>query len=112
MLTATSTTKQLTITDAPALDPIRVYLENYEPGQGRITISCYGRAWTSAWFSMSGKTIEQFFESCGADYLIGNLTNQLHQGLARNRKSDESYLLRIICAVQEGLRMHREAGVA
>lgn len=112
MLTSASTTKQLTITDAPDLDPIRVYLENYDPGQGRITITCYGRAWTAAWFAMRGKTIEQFFESCGADYLIGNLTNQLHQGLARNRKSDESYLLRIICAVQEGLRQHHAVEAA
>lgn len=29
------------ITGAERLDPVRVMIENYEPGKGRITITCY-----------------------------------------------------------------------
>lgn len=36
-----------TITDVDRLDPIRVMIENYEPGKGRITITCFGKAWTT-----------------------------------------------------------------
>lgn len=39
------------ITGAERLDPVRVMIENYEPGKGRITITCYGKAWTAAWFA-------------------------------------------------------------
>ena len=40
------------ITGAERLDPVRVMIENYEPGKGRITITCYGKAWTAAWAVM------------------------------------------------------------
>ena len=40
------------LTDLERLDPVRVMIENYEPGKGRITITCYGKAWTAAWFAM------------------------------------------------------------
>lgn len=33
-----------TITDVDRLDPIRMMIENYEPGKGRITITCFGKA--------------------------------------------------------------------
>lgn len=42
----------LTISDimqSHRLDPIRVTLDDIEPGRGRITVECYGRAWASYW---------------------------------------------------------------
>ncbi|ENA1584359.1 hypothetical protein ABFW48_003508, partial [Salmonella enterica] len=42
------------LTDLERLDPVRVMIENYEPGKGRVTITCYGKAWTAAWFAMGG----------------------------------------------------------
>ena len=45
------------LTDLERLDPVRVMIENYEPGKGRVTITCYGKA-------------------CN-DYLIGCLDPQL-----------------------------------
>ncbi|EJT4818440.1 hypothetical protein [Citrobacter freundii] len=29
------------LTEIERLDPVRVMIENYEPGKGRITITCY-----------------------------------------------------------------------
>ncbi|CRG49005.1 hypothetical protein [Yersinia wautersii] len=61
------------------LDPVEVLVDDYEPGKGKITITCYGKAWTASWFAMSGQTISQFFRRCGNDYLIGYLSPQLDQ---------------------------------
>ncbi|MCU3615930.1 hypothetical protein N8V88_23150, partial [Enterobacter hormaechei subsp. oharae] len=49
-----------TISDVERLDPVRVMIENYEPGKGRITITCFDKAWTGAWFAMGGDTVQDF----------------------------------------------------
>lgn len=92
---------KIEITEAKRLDPIRVYIEDYEPGKGRITISCYDAAWVGYWGAMSGQSISAFFINADAGYLAGNL------GSARSLKTnshDKAYLVRIIEAVQEALR--------
>lgn len=82
------------------LDPIRVITENFEPGKGRIIITCYDAAWVGYWGAMGGKTVEQFFTSCDADYLAGNM------GCARSlsqSNGNRAYLVRVIRAVQDAL---------
>ena len=66
-----------TITDVERLDPVRVMIENYEPGKGRITITCFGKAWTGAWFAMGGDTVQQFIKRVSNDYLIGYFAPQM-----------------------------------
>lgn len=105
IITKTKVT-QLTITDIQnspgcgTLDPIRVVIENYEPGKGRITVSCYGAAWAGYWGAMSGQTLEQFFTSCNADYLASNMGSA--SGL-RSGPNYRAYLIRVITAVQHAL---------
>lgn len=96
-----STVTKLEIVDAPRLDPIRVYIEDYEPGKGRITISCYDAAWVGYWGGMSGKSIAEFFTNCDADYLAGNLSSAASLSHANHNKK---YLIRVIEAVREALR--------
>lgn len=68
----------LTITEAPNLDPIRVQTEDIEAGKGRITVSCWGKSWTTYWGGMGGKNkIADFFCRCNADYIIGNFAKEL-----------------------------------
>lgn len=66
-----------TISDVERLDPVRVMIENYEPGKGRITITCFGKAWTSAWFAMGGDTVQEFIKRVSNEYLIGYFDPQL-----------------------------------
>jgi len=74
MKVETGTVTILRITDVPHLDPIRVTLDDIGPGQGRINIECYGKAWASYWGAMGKDTaLAQFFSRCDNDYLIGNL---------------------------------------
>ena len=66
-----------TISDVERLDPVRVMIENYEPGKGRITITCFGKAWTGAWFAMGGDTVQDFIKRVSNEYLIGYFDPQL-----------------------------------
>jgi hypothetical protein len=66
------------IMDSHSLDPIRVTLDDIEPGKGRINIECWGRAWASYWGAMGkDNTLAQFFVSCDNDYLIRNLAENM-----------------------------------
>lgn len=67
--------KRLRITDVTGLDPITVYLEDFEPRKGKITIECYGESWSSYWGGMGDQTIQEFFMNGYEDYLAGNLSN-------------------------------------
>ncbi|MHB2214252.1 hypothetical protein ACX64P_12475 [Raoultella ornithinolytica] len=66
-----------TISDVERLDPVRVMIENYEPGKGRITITCFGKAWTGAWLAMGGDTVQEFIKRVSNDYLIGYFDPQM-----------------------------------
>lgn len=98
-----STVSMMTISDAPLLDRIRVITEDYAPGQGRIIITCYTRAWTSYWGAMSGRSIKDFFVDCDPQYLLGYLTFGIDRP-KRQEKRDNDHLLRIIKAVQTAMR--------
>ena len=61
------------------LDSISIYLENYEPGVGRITIVCYNEVWTAFWGAMGSSAesdcnVQKFFCSCDEHYLAKNLS--------------------------------------
>ena len=68
--------EQVTITGAERLDTVHATLEDISPGKGRITIECYGEAWSASWGGMGAdRTVAQFFCSCNDDYLAGNLSS-------------------------------------
>lgn len=90
----------------PGLDPITVFVEQYEPGRGRVTLRCYASAWTAYWGSHGSGPVEEFFCSCSIDYVTDNLVWGLN-GLFTSRKTEKNhrlYLGRIVEAVQEFLR--------
>lgn len=96
----------LEISELDHFDPIRVVTENYGPGRGRITISCEGKAWTSAWFAMSDRTIEQFFCDCGNDYLINNMAGDMRSEI------DDDNDTHIRFMQKELLRLRREGEIS
>ena len=58
---------------AKGRDIIQVYLEDFDPGHGQITITCCGDSWTHYWPGMGDRKIHEFFCDCNAQYLIGKL---------------------------------------
>ena len=69
-----STVKKITITNVQDLDPVSVIAEDFGPGQGKITITCFGEAWSHYWSHM-GETnkLADFFCSCDEHYLARKL---------------------------------------
>ena len=67
------TVKKLSLTGLDALDPITVFIEDYEPGKGKITFECFGKSWSYYWGGMGSKGISEFFLSCNVAYLVNCL---------------------------------------
>lgn len=78
-----STVKKLTITGAPALDPITVYTDDIGPHQGKITIECYGKSWSAYWGGCGNEGVAAFLIACNADYIA----NCLDRGISSNKYS-------------------------
>lgn len=76
------------------LDPIIVYFEDMAPGRGRITIACYGDAWTGAWGAMGKRTVRQFVAGVDPGYLSGSLLE-----LRKASNSFRGYTERVAAAV-------------
>ena len=97
------------ITETPGLDPINVFWINLEPGQGHVTITCYGSAWTAYFGAMGAQTvpqtIQQFFASVNADYMVTKLACPMR----RQTKREEIYLTKIFHAVKAALKETGEA---
>lgn len=71
------TTSQITkyvLSDLDKLDPVTMILEDFGPGKGKLTIDCYGKAWTAYWGAMGSETIAEFINTADVDYLASKLT--------------------------------------
>lgn len=68
-----SSIKKLTIRKANGLDPIGVVFEDFSAGQGKVTIECFGEAWSHYWGAMGDSDVMSFFRTCGNDYLTNKL---------------------------------------
>lgn len=72
-----STVKKIHLTDINSthkLDPVTVLIEDFKPGQGKVIIECYGKAWCIYW-SSTGDTISEFFQRCDEHYLANKLSD-------------------------------------
>lgn len=66
--------RKIKVSEVYGLDPISIYLEDFEPRKGKITISCYDKSWHSYWGGMGDRTIDKFFLSCDNHYIAKNLS--------------------------------------
>jgi hypothetical protein len=76
------------------LDDITIFFQDFELGQGRIVVECYGEAWSAYFGAMGAKTIRQFVETCGPDYLTNKLSRP------KQTKTTDKYLRRIVDAIK------------
>lgn len=83
-------------------DQVTVYIEEYAPGQSRVTVQCWARAWTAYWGSHGDAPVEQFMLSCHPEYIADNLTWGLNGTLLKSaQKNDYAYVVRIATAIKE-----------
>ncbi|MBB5769132.1 hypothetical protein [Xanthomonas euroxanthea] len=78
------------------LDPINVFVQDYELGRGRIVVTCYGQAWCGFWGAMGDRTVMEFVASCNADYVAGNMLSGRHE---YPKKREKAYVERIAAEV-------------
>lgn len=78
------------------LDPINVFVQDYELGRGRIVVTCYGQAWCGFWGAMGDRTVMQFVAKCDADYVAGNMLSGRHEHV---KKHERTYVERIATEV-------------
>ena len=102
---------KLTLTELKNLDLVNVFLEDYEHGKGKITIECYGKAWSAYWGGMGDRTISKFFCSANNGYIIGKLDGRLRDVIYESYEDEVGtpnhhyvYLSRIITAVKEAIK--------
>lgn len=73
-----SVAQKMTITEVTNFDPIAVYLEDFGPGQGKVTITCSDDSWSRYWSHMGEKyDIRAFLLKADEHYLAGKFAPQL-----------------------------------
>ena len=94
---------KLTISDVPNLDAVDVIVEDFGPGQGEITITCFGEAWSYYWSHMGEDTkLTDFFLKASTPYIVG----KLKVGISATIDNDDSEELEILLK-KEIIRMRR-----
>lgn len=97
--------KTLRIREVDGLDPVTVFLEDYAPGMGCLTIASSEGAWSYFWGAMGDETIMQFIHEAEVEYLIMKLvSSQNPLSTARHLKR----LTLIVTAVKQAIAL--EAG--
>ena len=94
------------------LDPIAVIVENFEPGAGKITITCFGEAWSSYWGCMGEThTMESFFCKADKHYLAGKLKTGIKDRVRDTNPAtvEQSLKSEIIKDRREGRHNHEDA---
>lgn len=81
-----------TVTGAERLDPVRVMIENIEPGRGLITITCFGKSWNASWGGMGGDTVEEFVKRVSNGYLIGCLAPRLESTIDADNNANLTFV--------------------
>lgn len=61
------------------LDPVTVFVTNYELGKGKLVIECFGDAWANYWGAMGDRTLQEFVLKAENDYLLRKLLKQTRQ---------------------------------
>ncbi|MBO8044498.1 hypothetical protein J6396_43290, partial [Pseudomonas aeruginosa] len=56
----------------------------YEPGRGRIVVTCYRQAWCGFWSAMGDRTVMQFVAACDAAYVARNMLSGRHEHVKRH----------------------------
>ena len=107
------TTNQVTkmvISDVKSLDPVAVIVENFGPGEGKITITCFGEAWSAYWGSMGERhTLESFFCKCDEHYLAGKLKTGIKDAVTTDEGLEAHLRKAVITQRLEGDLTKRQA---
>lgn len=83
------------------LDGIHVFWLDFAPGQGSVTITCWGQAWSAYFGGMGTGTIKDFFASCDTGYMVTKLGIT---PMLKHSKRNDAYVGRIVDAVRSAVK--------
>lgn len=86
------------------LDPVTAFLEDFAPGQGQLTLVCWGRAWSHYWGAMGDGDLRWFILGCSTGYLVEKLMLPYDVMLKRSEKREEKRLSQIVEALKVQLK--------
>lgn len=86
------------------LDPVTVFLEDFTPGQGQLTLVCWGRAWTHYWGATGSSSLRAFLLSASTGYLVDKLMLPYDVVLKRAVTREARWLSQIVEALKDALR--------
>ena len=87
------------------LDAVTAFLEDLGDGKGRLTLVCWGRAWSQYWGAMGeGRALADFLSGASTDYVVDKL--MLPPGVITKRaeRGEERWLTDIVEALKDRLR--------
>ena len=88
------------------LDPVTAFLEDFAPGQGQLTLVCWGRAWSHYWGAMGNDySLDRFIRTASTDYLVGKLMLPYDVMLKRSERREEKWLYQIVEALKVQLKV-------
>lgn len=73
----------LHISEIANLDPITIFLEDIEgrcSNAGKVTITCFDKAWVAYFGSIGQRKVAEFIASCDTEYLV----NSFSRGIKRH----------------------------
>lgn len=104
-----SNTVKLVLSGLERLDPVTVFLEDlgqrpcpiegdpdYWTGQGKLTVSCWGKSWSTYWGGMGKRTLAQFVVDANTDYVL----NCLDRGISSKKFTGQALVklaMKCIC---------------
>jgi hypothetical protein len=106
MKLTTTTSKSFSITEVENLDRINVFVTMDGEGSGRIVIHCWDQCWTGYWGAMGG-SMSDFWLRVSAGYLVNAIQSKIITSQSVKKRED-AYLRRVIEAVQEAFKLHKE----
>jgi hypothetical protein len=92
------------------LDPVTVFIEDFEPGRGQLTLVCWGRAWSHFWGAMgNGSAVAEFVTSASTGYIVDKLMLPPGVLLKSAEKREERWLTQIVEALKHEIKERRTA---
>lgn len=70
---------KLVLSELEKLDPISVFIEDIAPQQGKITIECYGKAWSTYFSGCGGNGLANFIIAQHTEYLVDRFDGHLQK---------------------------------
>jgi len=102
-----SDVKKILINDLKDLDPISLYIEEYNKAGGKLVITCFDKSWSYYWGAIGDKSLIEFILSADNHYLSKKLNSGVKSDI-EDYEGLESYAKKQIIESRKNHFMQKE----